>query len=149
MIRFVARLALVLVVIIEAWGCGPISQHHLADSAESPMAPTSCVDSISQDTVVYDTTQVTEQPRVRSGPRSSYPTIPLERRIQGRVLIGLVVNASGAIDQSSVRIVQKVHPDLDKEARRWVRGVSYWPGCRSGRAVRVYIVIPVDFKVWG
>jgi TonB family protein len=114
------------------------------------VGPTSLADSISQDSTVYDTTQVSEQPIRRGGPKATFPrALHYSPGFEGRVRVGVIVNATGAVDQSSIAIVQSVDPALDSEARRLVAASSFWPACRSGRAVRVRVVIPIAFKVSG
>ena len=110
---------------------------------------TSCAGLPSTDSAVYDTSQVTEHPRVRSGPRPEYPSVERHRRIQGRVIIGVIVEPDGTVALDSVRVVQSVDPALDREALRWVRGASFWPACRDGRPVRVRIAVPIDFRIKG
>ncbi len=108
---------------------------------------TSCAGLPSTDSAVYDTTQLNEHPRVRNGPRIEYPDWERQRGIQGRVIIGLVIEPDGAVNQDSVRVLQSVDPDIDREALRWVRRASFWPGCRNGLPVRVRDQIPIDFKI--
>ena len=96
---------------------------------------------------MYDTSHVTEHPRVRrGGPMPAYPIVELQRRIQGRVIIGVIVESDGTVDQDSVRVLQSVDQAIDREALRWVRGASFWPACRDGRPVRVRVAVPIDFR---
>ena len=140
------RLPVVLALITGASAC--------ATGARSPAltanarGPTSCAGSRGHDATVYDTTQVDEKPIARSGPRLDYPREAREQRIEGRVLFSLIVDATGLIDPSSIAIIQRVRPDLDTEARRWVDHASFWPGCLRGRPVRVRVLIPIDFRSW-
>ncbi len=122
-----------------------------ASSSAGPPTPfrgaTSCAGLPSADSAVYDTSQVTEHPRVRrGGPMPAYPIVELQRRIQGRVIIGVIVESDGTVDQDSVRVLQSVDQAIDREALRWVRGASFWPACRDGRPVRVRVAVPIDFR---
>jgi len=110
---------------------------------------TSCAGLASTDSAVYDTTQVTERPALRSASEPRYPPIQRDLAIEGRVIADLVVGSDGAPDQSSVRIVQNVDPAIDHEAVRWIGSASYWPACRDGRPVRAHIAQPVDFCAYG
>jgi len=110
---------------------------------------TSCAGVASTDSAVYDTTQVTERPTLRSASEPWTPPIERELAIEGRVILDLVVGSDGAPDQSSVRIVGNVDPAIDHEAVRWIESASYWPACRDGRPVRAHIAQPVDFCAYG
>jgi TonB family protein len=107
--------------------------------------PTSCVGRPADDSVVYDTTQVTEKPVVFSGPEPRYPFDARARGIQGRVLVCVVVKENGAIDQRSVTVVQSVYPSLDSAAVGWVRSAAFWPGWLGTRAVRVRVLVPIVY----
>jgi len=118
-------------------------------SPVSVTGATSCAGLASADSAVYDTTQVTERPKLRSVSEPWYPQIQRDLAIEGRVVVDLVVGSDGAPDQSSVRIVQNVDPAIDHAAVRWIGSVSYWPACRDGRPVRAHITQPVDFCAYG
>ncbi|HEX4574692.1 MAG TPA: energy transducer TonB [Gemmatimonadales bacterium] len=108
---------------------------------------TSCAGLAGADSVVYDTTQVTERPSLRSAPDPWYPTLQRDLGIEGRVILDVVVGSDGTPDAGSARIVQDVVPALDHEALRWIWNVSYWPACRDGRPVRARVAQPVDFCI--
>jgi TonB family protein len=144
MMRLVPPFALALAVSAGACASATPGSRPRAQGVE--VAPTSCTDSISQDSTVYDTTQVSEKPVLLSAPKPDFRVL-LRLGLQGRVILGVIVKANGAVDQSSITIVQRVHPNLDAEARRIIAGSAFWPGCRGGRAVRVHIAIPVDFTL--
>ena len=110
---------------------------------------TSCVGLASTDSAVYDTTQVTERPSLRSASEPRYPQIQRDLGIEGRVIVALLVGPDGVPDQSSVQVLQRVDPAIDRAAVRWIRSASYWPACRDGRPVRARITQPVDFCFFG
>ena len=140
------RIATLLTVTL-ALACGASASR--SDRRASPRSATSCAGLVSTDSTVYDTTQVAEQPVVRSGPRPEYPMRERQHRIQGRVLIAVIIEADGSPNQESVRVLSSVDPALDREALRWVSGASFWPACRDGRPVRVREAIPIDFRTFG
>ena len=117
-------------------------------AAQDPHA-TSCAGSLSADTTVHDTTEVSERPFVRSGPLLTYPETAREQGVRGRVIVAVVVNQDGSVPWDSVRIVRGLEWRLDAEAVRWARSATYWPGCIGAKAVRVRIAQPVDFKISG
>ena len=123
-------------------GTGPGSKE-----TTQPPGSASCPRASPDDPTVYDTTQVTVQPAIRTGPVLTYPSEPRARGIQGRVVISAVVNTSGYVDESSVQVVQSVDPELDAAARRYVVRAFFSPGCLDGHAVRVRVAIPIDFRL--
>jgi TonB family protein len=110
---------------------------------------TPCAGFATIDSTVYDTTQVTVRPTIRTAPELNYPPMQRDLLISGRVVLGVTVGPDGAPDNSSVQVLDRVDPALDREAIRWIEGVTYWPACRDGRPVRVRIAQPVDFCVAG
>jgi protein TonB len=108
---------------------------------------TTCSTVASVDSAVYDTTQLDQQPAVRTVPVLTYPPDAERRHVQGRVVIGAVVGASGFVDSSSIVIATSVDPLLDAEAVRFVLGARLWPGCRAGAPVRVRVAVPVVFAM--
>lgn len=75
-----------------------------------------------------------------------YPAIAEENGIQGRVIVGFVVERDGSI--SSVNVIRGADPSLDKEAVRVVKSMPKWtPGKQNGQAVRVKFNVPVNFKL--
>ena len=75
-----------------------------------------------------------------------YPDEERSRRIEGNVLVVLVVKEDGSV--SNVRVPVGVSSGLAKEALRVVKTLpKFSPGRLRGRAVRVYFHIPVSFSL--
>lgn len=75
-----------------------------------------------------------------------YPTIAAENGVQGRVVVGFVVERDGSI--TDVKILRGVDPSLDREAMRVVKSMPRWnPGKQNGSAVRVKYQFPVSFRL--
>lgn len=75
-----------------------------------------------------------------------YPTVAQENGVQGRVVVGFVVEKNGSI--SLVNVVRSVDPALDKEAMRVVRAMPKWrPGMQNGEYVRVKYTVPIVFRL--
>ena len=80
------------------------------------------------------------------GKNIHYPTIAAENNVQGRVIIGFVVERDGSV--SDVQVLRSVDPSLDKEAMRVVKSMPKWiPGKQNGSAVRVKFQVPVTFRL--
>lgn len=75
-----------------------------------------------------------------------YPVVAQETGVQGRVIVGFVVEKDGSI--TDVKVLRSVDPSLDREAMRVVKGMPRWSaGRQNGRAVRVRYNVPVSFRL--
>jgi len=77
-----------------------------------------------------------------------YPAMAREAGISGKCFLKFVVNETGSI--SDVQILKGVPgcPDCDKEAIRVVKSMPSWkPAKMTGRAVRCYFNLPINFKI--
>ena len=75
-----------------------------------------------------------------------YPPQAAENRIQGRVILEVVISKDG--DVTNVKVVKGVDPLLDKEALRVINLMPKWkPGKQRGEAVNVKYTIPVTFRL--
>jgi len=113
----------------------------------NPSGRTPCVDTPSSDSTVFDTTQVSNKPALASRPGLQYPDELRRQGISGRAVVSVIIEADGSPNQSSVKTVTASYPDFGMAAVQLVRRSRFWPGCRSGQAVRVRMAIPVDFTV--
>ena len=73
-----------------------------------------------------------------------FPKIAEEEGIQGKVVVSYVIDVDGSV--TDVKVVQSVHPALDKEAMRVVKNMPKWiPGKQDGKAVQVKYSLPINF----
>jgi len=76
----------------------------------------------------------------------NYPDMERENDIQGRVVVGFVVNEDGSL--SDIAVKKGVSSGIDKEAVRVVRKLpNFKPGKQQGKSVRVSYVLPIMFKL--
>jgi TonB family protein len=136
-----------VMVLLALVACAPPRQQ-LGTARPSP-TPTSCASLANADTAVYDTTGVTELPRVRVAPPVTYPPEAARAKVHGRVVVEAIVSATGVVESTSVTVAHSVHPLLDQEAVRVVSAATLWPGCRDGQPVRVQVAMPVLFTRGG
>lgn len=74
----------------------------------------------------------------------NYPKAALDKKIQGKVFVGFVVNTDGSL--ANVSIVRGVSFPLDREAMRVVQSMPRWiPGQQDGINVRVSFTLPINF----
>ena len=77
-----------------------------------------------------------------------YPTEAIEKGIQGRVIVQMVVTKEG--DIAETKIARGIDPLLDAEALRVVSSMPKWkPGKQKGEAVNVMYTLPVMFRLDG
>jgi len=75
-----------------------------------------------------------------------YPESAQKKELQGRVAVRFVVNKKGEI--CDPEILRSLDPECDTEAVRVILSMPKWsPGMREGKAVNVYYVIPITFKL--
>ena len=76
----------------------------------------------------------------------NYPENAKEKGIEGRVILGFVVDAEGNV--SDVKVLRGVDPELDAEALRVVKSSPKWEaGKQNGRNVKVTYTFPVVFQL--
>lgn len=75
-----------------------------------------------------------------------YPLAAINNDIQGRVIVGFVVNEDGRINNAVVK--RGIGSGCDEEALRVVNAMPTWkPGRQNGKAVKVYYTLPINFKL--
>lgn len=80
------------------------------------------------------------------GDNIQYPKEAEKAKIEGRVLVGFIVDVDGAISES--RVEHSSHPLLDREALRVIRLMPAWnPAMENGKPVKVRYHLPVNFKL--
>ena len=78
---------------------------------------------------------------------TTYPETPKEAGIQGRVIVGFVVNEDGTVN--NVKVTKGVDPALDAEALRVIKTLPAFekPGMKNGKPVQVWYQVPITFKL--
>ncbi len=75
-----------------------------------------------------------------------YPELAKKHGVQGRVVIGFIVEKDGSL--TDVKVLRHVDIALDAEALRVVKGMPKWiPGCQDEQLVRVRYNVPVSFRL--
>ena len=73
-----------------------------------------------------------------------YPKTAIDVGLQGRIIIGFVVDKNGNI--TDVSVLKGKAPILDEEALRVVKSMPKWnPGMQGGRNIKARYRIPIDF----
>lgn len=80
------------------------------------------------------------------GQNLKYPLAAEENGIEGRVIMTVVVESDGSLND--FRVVKSVDPLLDAEAVRVLKAMPKWiPGRQNGSPVRVKYTIPITFRL--
>ena len=71
-----------------------------------------------------------------------YPELAKKHGVQGRVVIGFIVEKDGSL--TDIKVLRPVDIDLDAEVLRLVKGMPKWiPGRQNGQRVRVKYLLPI------
>ena len=71
-----------------------------------------------------------------------YPELAKKHGVQGRVVIGFIVEKDGSL--TNVKVLRPVDIALDAEVLRVVKGMPKWiPGRHNGQRVRVRYLLPI------
>jgi len=90
---------------------------------------------------------VDEKPAVLSGPQLVYPDLLRQAGIEGRVIVQAVIDTMGRAEARSLKILESPNPGFDESAKGWVRRALFRPARIHGRAVRVLIQVPIEFRL--
>lgn len=90
---------------------------------------------------------VDTQPVMVSHPGVRYPLRKAEGGEEATVLVAVIVDTSGAAEESSVHAVGTPDSAFAREAVRVVRAARFSPGFLGGARVPTAMVVPVDFSI--
>ena len=96
---------------------------------------------------VYAEAIVEERPELLSAPPPVYPPLLRQAGIQGRVVLRAIVDTTGRVEPTSVRIVKSPSTGFEQPTKDWVMKALFRPARMHGRAVRVFINLPVDYSL--
>ncbi|MFK7786441.1 MAG: energy transducer TonB [Crocinitomicaceae bacterium] len=77
-----------------------------------------------------------------------YPEVSRQLGDQGRVYVRFIVEPDGHI--SKIDVVRGISPELDREAKRLVRGMPRWKAAEvDNKKVRARCILPISFVLEG
>lgn len=94
---------------------------------------------------VYKVGGDVQAPHVVSRVDPTYPEEARHEKIQGAVLLSVVVGTDGMAHEISV--IRSLDPGLDRAAAEAVEQWHFAPGTRKGEAVPVKAMIEINFKL--
>jgi bla regulator protein blaR1 len=84
-------------------------------------------------------------PRLIKETKPVYPDSAKVARIQGNVLLELVVSVDGLPED--IKVTKSLHPDLDAEAVKALEKWRFTPGTKDGKPVRVRVDVEMTFTL--
>ena len=78
--------------------------------------------------------------------RITYPIVMQKSQLEGKVLVGFIVNKEGSV--TDVKVIRGVSPEFDEEAIRVAKSMPKWnPGMQDGEKVNVRYTLPIQFRL--
>ncbi len=96
---------------------------------------------------VYAESSVDERAEIVSAPPLEYPPALRHAGLQGRVTVQAVIDTLGRAEPASVKVVARPNTAFDESARAYVLHAMFRPARVKGRAVRVLITVPVNYRI--
>lgn len=87
---------------------------------------------------------VDEMPSVQKTFTPDYPALARDAAVEGKVVLWVLVGTDGAVQE--VRVHRSI-PMLDEAARDAVERWRFKPAFSNGHAVRVWVAVPVSFRL--
>src|SRR5437660_6272410 len=103
--------------------------------------------SVASDSGVAIESMLDYAPEMLAGVPPGYPEPLRQAGIEGRVEVQAILDTLGRVEPGSIRIVRTTNPGFDRPARDYLSRALFRPGRVLGRAVRVLIVLPIDFRI--
>jgi TonB family protein len=113
--------------------------------ADASGQPATAVQVGDEKTRIYQAGEDITSPKGLYTPDAPYTEEARRHRIEGKVVLEIVVERSGNV--SDVRVAQSLDPGLDASAVKTVRNWRFEPATRDGRAVRVAVHVEINFKL--
>jgi protein TonB len=108
-----------------------------------------------KDRIVHEYSGVEEKPDFPGGVAEmnifiaeniKYPKLASENKIQGKVMIGFIVEADGTL--SNINVKKSIGAGCDEEAERVIKLMPRWtPGKQNNQPVRVEVMVPIKFTI--
>ena len=96
---------------------------------------------------VYSEATVDEPVEIVSVPPLEYPPALRQAGLQGRVTVQAVIDRLGRAEPGSLKVIARPNTAFDKSALAYVLHAVFRPARVKGRAVRVLIKVPVDYRI--
>src|SRR5208283_903851 len=85
-------------------------------------------------------------PKMIYGPEPAYTEKARKKKLQGVIVLQIVVTAEGTT--RNVTVQKSLSPDLDESAIKTVSQWKFEPAMKDGQPVAVQIAVEVDFRLY-
>ena len=92
---------------------------------------------------------LSQKPALLFGPQIVYPQDLQQNRIQGRVVVQMILDTLGRVELGSLQFVTTPHPGFLMSVSQYLALARFRPARRNGRLVRSLVQMPVDFRLRG
>jgi TonB family protein len=96
---------------------------------------------------VFREDMVDERPQILSAPALDYPPLLRHAGLQGRVIVQAVIDTLGRAEPGSLKVIARPNAGFEQSARDYILHAVFRPARLKGRAVRVLMRIPIDYKI--
>ncbi len=98
-------------------------------------------------TGVFAENAVEERPERVSSVQPRYPDLLRQAGIDGRVMLEFVIDTLGRTEPGSIRVLSSTNVLFEQPSREAVAASAFRPARLGGRAVRVRVQLPIEFRV--
>jgi protein TonB len=125
-----------------------VADESVAISDDAPAAPVPAVGSVGgQGSEALELREVARRPTVLQQVTPEYPALARWRRLEGVVVVRVILSATGLVEPDSVKVTKSV-PALDPAAIAAIKRWRFSPAIgHGGQPVRVIIEVPFDFSL--
>jgi TonB family protein len=96
---------------------------------------------------VFSDAVVDERPEVLSFPPVNYPESLRRIALRGDVILEFIIDTLGRAEPASLSIIESPEPAMSAEAIRAALAATFRPARVKGRAVRVLVRLPIQFRL--
>jgi len=146
---------LILLLLCPVLACrGRSAEQRAADqrTADSVVAAVNASIAAAESTLIpghqiFDEVVVQEHPRLLTAPSLEYPSKLRQAGVKGRVLVQLVLDTTGRVEPTSVKILRTPNAGFDRPVRNYLLRARFTPARNHGEPVRVRLNLPIDFRI--
>lgn len=115
--------------------------------APAPVTPAPAPVAAVREGDLVDISEVDKVPERTNTIRPVYPPMAMRRNVEGRVIVTALVNENGKVIDARVLRGDDKKVGFEDAALRAVRSTSFRAAIKDGKRVRVWVPIPIDFKM--
>jgi TonB family protein len=95
---------------------------------------------------IYEIGNGVTPPKSTYAPNAEYTDKARKKKINGNVIVKMVVMADGKV--GDVKVIKSLEPGLDQQAVAAVKNWTFDPATKDGKPVAVYLKAEVSFRLY-